>query len=68
MLFRSGFLEFENRHDLLESVEKSSTDYYAALRSMYQQNRQKEIRELRGEVQEVQEAYDFDFPDDEEEE
>jgi len=64
----NGFLEFENRHDLLESVEKSSTDYYAALRSMYQQNRQKEIRELRGEVQEVQEAYDFDFPDDEEEE
>ena len=63
----SGFLEFEKRHDLLENMEKNSTDYYATMRSMYQQNRQKEVRELRGEVQEAQDAYDFDFPEDEEE-
>ena len=62
-----GFLAFENRHDLLEDLEKNSTDYYATMRSMYQQNRQKEVLELRGEAQEVQESYDFDFPDDEEE-
>ena len=64
----TGFLEFENKHDLLENMEKNSTDYYATMRSMYQQNRQKEINVLRGEVQEAQEAYDFDFPDDEDDE
>ena len=63
-----GFMVYENKHDLLEDMEKNSTDYYATMRSMYQQNRQKEISELRGEVQEVQAAYDFDFPDDEEDE
>ena len=64
----TGFLLFENKHDLLENMEKNSTDFYATARSMYQQNRQKEIMELRGEVEEVQAAYDFDFPDDDEEE
>ena len=64
----NGFVTYENRHDLLENMEKNSTDYYATMRSMYQQNRQKEVSELRGEFQEVQEAYDFDFPDDEEDE
>jgi len=34
---------------------------------MYQQNRQKEVSDLRGETVEVQAEYDFDFPDDEEE-
>jgi len=64
----NGFLQFENKYDLLEDMEKNSTDSYATMRSMYQQNRQKEIGELRGEVQEVQAAYDYDFPDDEEDE
>ena len=64
----NGFLLFENKHDLLENMEKNSTDFYATMRSMYQQNRQKEISELRGEVQEAQAAYDFDFPEDEEDE
>ena len=64
----NGFLQFENKNDLLEDMEKNSTDYYATMRSMYQQNRQKEISELRGEAQEMQAAYDFDFPDDEEDE
>ncbi|MDY6407473.1 MAG: VacJ family lipoprotein [Pseudomonadota bacterium] len=62
-----GFVQFENKHDLLENMKKTSTDYYATMRSMYQQNRQKGVNELRGEPEVVREAYDFDFPDDEEE-
>jgi len=64
----NGFMTYENKHDLLEDMEKNSTDYYATMRSMYQQNRQKDVGELRGETVEVQAAYDFDFPDDDEEE
>jgi len=63
----NGFVKYENMHDLMENMEKNSTDYYATMRSMYQQNRQKEVSDLRGETVEVQAEYDFDFPDDEEE-
>ena len=63
----NGFVKFENAHDLMNNMEKNSTDYYATMRSMYQQNRKKEINDLRGETVEVSMDYDFDFPEDEEE-
>jgi len=62
-----AFLKYENMHDLTDSMEKGSTDYYATMRSMYQQNRQKEVSALRGEKMEAPAEYEFDFPDDEEE-
>ena len=63
-----GLVAMDNTKDLKENMQKNSTDYYATMRSMYQQNRRKEIGVLRGETEEVRESYDFDFPDDEEEE
>lgn len=64
----SGFVRYDNTYDLLDNMKKNSTDYYATMRSMYQQNRQKVIKDLRGEtVEETQPDYDFDFPDDEDE-
>jgi len=63
-----GFLGLERAHDLMDDMKKNSTDYYATMRSMYQQNRKKEIAVLRGEKEEMKAEYDFDFPDDEDEE
>lgn len=63
-----GFLTLERARDLMDDMKKNSTDYYAMMRSMYQQNRKKEIATLRGEKEEMQAEYDFDFPDDEDEE
>ena len=61
----NAFVSRDNAQELLDTIQKSSTDSYATMRSMYQQNRQKEINTLRGET-EVAPDYDFDFPDDEE--
>ncbi len=64
-----AFRTRDKAQDLLETMRKSSTDYYATMRSMYQQNRQKEIDSLLGkDTQNETPAYDFEFPDDEEEE
>ncbi|MBQ7413097.1 MAG: VacJ family lipoprotein [Alphaproteobacteria bacterium] len=63
----NGFIALDHSRDLMDDMKKNSTDYYATMRSMYQQNRQKEINHVRGEAQETQAAYDFDFPDDEDE-
>ena len=61
----NGFISFDHAHDLMDNMKKNSTDYYATMRSMYQQNRQETIRILRGDpAPEVS----FDFPDDDEEE
>lgn len=61
----SAFVARDNAQELLDTIQKSSTDSYASMRSMYQQNRQKEINTLRGETDSAPE-YDFEFPDDEE--
>ena len=62
----TGFVRLDQTHDLMENMKKNSTDYYATMRSMYQQNRQKDINDLiGGETTETRPDYDFDFPDDE---
>ena len=61
----NAFVSRDNAQELLDTIQKSSTDSYASMRSMYQQNRQKEINSLRGDVSPTPD-YDFDFPDDEE--
>ena len=61
----NAFIARDNAQELLDTIHKSSTDSYATMRSMYQQNRQKEINTLRGENN-ISSDYDFDFPDDEE--
>ena len=52
--------------DLLENLEKSSADYYAALRTMYRQNRAKKINSViegAGSDEEKTPAYEADFSD-----
>ncbi len=64
-----AFRTRDNVNDLMETLRKSSTDFYATLRSMSQQNRKKEIDTLLGKTHEEEApAYDFAFPDDEFEE
>lgn len=62
-----GVNQYEKGMDLLENLKNSSTDYYAALRTMYLQNRQKKIdqaiQEGEGPV-----TYDVDFEIEDEEE
>lgn len=63
----------ERALDFLDSLENSSTDYYATLRTMYQQNRQKKVNDNRSapvneETGEAEKAsYEFDFPEYEDE-
>lgn len=52
--------------DLMDNMKSSSTDYYAAMRTMYQQNRQKKINQVLPKSQETEQAYDFDFEIEEE--
>ena len=53
-----------SRHvDAIEDLERSSLDYYAALRSAYRQNRDDEIRD--GAPRPLDE-FEYDFPEDEE--
>ncbi len=61
----NGFRVREQALDFLDSLERSSTDLYATMRSMYQQNRKKEIDELlkNPNMPESAPAYEFDFPD-----
>lgn len=53
--------------DLLENLEKSSTDHYAMLRTMYRQNRAKKINSVLGDSAKTGEnatpAYEADFSD-----
>ncbi len=61
----------ERSLEFLDSLKKGSTDYYATLRSMYQQNRQKKINDNKSQGERIEEekaAYEFDFPDYEDEE
>ena len=54
----------ENAMDLLDDLEKSSTDYYATLRTMSRQNRKKKINEVLGDREENEKPdYEADFSD-----
>ena len=54
----------EQALDLLDDLEKSSTDYYATLRSMSRQNRKKKINEVLGEKEPDEKPdYEADFSD-----
>lgn len=58
----------EKALDLLDNLERSSTDFYATTRSMYQQNRRQKIAESvdRGTLETKPADYEFDFDIDEE--
>ena len=63
-----GFAKREIALELLDNLEKSSTDYYAAMRTMYRQNRQKKINKVLSEENQAPKAYEFDFEIEEEDE
>lgn len=54
------FAKYEDAMDFLHNMMKTSTDAYALMRTMSQQNRQKKINESLG-IKEEKPAYDFDF-------
>ena len=56
----------ERISDLTDNLKESSMDYYAAMRTMYQQNRQKKINQVLPES-ENKKTYDFDFEIEDEE-
>ena len=68
MTATEGFVKREKALELLDSLEKSSTDYYAAMRTMYRQNRQKKIDKVLSEENQAPKAYEFDFEIEEEDE
>lgn len=53
--------------DLLDNLERSSTDFYATTRSMYQQNRRNKIAETTQESSGITAEYEFDFEIEEDE-
>ena len=53
--------KYERGLDLLENLKNSSTDYYATLRTMYKQNRQKKINQVIQTDEDATESYEFDF-------
>jgi phospholipid-binding lipoprotein MlaA len=61
-----GLQTREKMLDLMDNMKSSSTDYYAAMRTMYRQNRQKKINQVLPKDQETEQAYDFDFEIEEE--
>lgn len=57
------FVQRERALDFLDSLEKSSTDYYATMRTMYQQNRTKKLEDTNdAPVADQKKDYEFDFP------
>ena len=63
-----GFSKRERAIELLDNLEKSSTDHYAAMRTMYRQNRQKKINKVLPQEEQAPKAYEFDFEIEEEDE
>jgi phospholipid-binding lipoprotein MlaA len=61
-----GLQTREKMLDLMDNMKSSSTDYYAAMRTMYRQNRQKKINQVLPQNPEAEQAYDFDFEIEEE--
>lgn len=57
-----GFAKREAALDFLDSLEKSSTDYYATMRTMYQQNRKKKLEDTQETQTDTKKDYEFDFP------
>ena len=57
----------ENVLDLTDNLKSSSTDYYAAMRTMYQQNRKKKVNKVLPESTEESKSYEFDFEIEDEE-
>ncbi len=53
--------------DLTDNLKNSSTDYYAAMRTMYRQNRQKKINQVLPKSEDEANAYEFDFEIEDEE-
>ena len=68
MTATEGFVKREKAIELLDNLEKSSTDYYAAMRTMYRQNRQKKINKVLPQEEQAPKAYEFDFEIEEEDE
>ena len=68
MTATEGFVKREEALELLDNLEKSSTDYYAAMRAMYRQNRQKKINKVLPNEAQAPKSYEFDFEIDEEDE
>lgn len=68
MTATEAFAKRERAIELLDNLEKSSTDHYAAMRTMYQQNRQKKINKVLPEENQAPKAYEFDFEIEEEDE
>lgn len=66
-----GFTSRENAIEFLDSLEKSSTDLYATMRSMYRQNRVNQLKNtpviIGSEETAEKNDYEFDFPTDDEE-
>ena len=59
-----GVDRYERALDLLDDLEKSSTDYYATLRTMSRQNRRKKINAVLGEQEPDEKPdYEADFSD-----
>lgn len=63
----NAFLTLDRAHDLMDSIQRTSTDYYAAMRSMWQQKNQKDINDIMGIKPDQKPDYDFEFPSDEDE-
>ena len=63
-----GFIKRDKADELLDNLEKSSTDHYAATRTMYRQNRQKKINKVLPESEQAPKAYEFEFEIEEEDE
>ena len=68
MTAAEGFAKREKAIELLDNLERSSTDYYAAMRTMYRQNRQKKINKVLPQEEQAPRAYEFDFEIEEEDE
>ena len=68
MTAAEGFAKREAAIELLDNLEKSSTDHYAAMRTMYRQNRQKKINKVLPEKDQAPKGYEFDFEIEEEDE
>ena len=61
-----AIVQYENIVDLMDDARKNSLDFYAYMRTMYQQHRKAAIQELRGGSEDNQKAsYEFSFDEEE---
>ena len=57
----SAIATYENSIDLLDDGKKNSLDFYAYMRSMYQQHRKKVIARAKGTPEETPKTVDYEF-------